>query len=276
MPNLDVATTPLDEAITPTAVNMTVATVEATVAEYGSWMQYSDKFLRTAVDNMKTAYTDALGRQAGDTIDQLIRDVAAAQTTNVIYPSGSSDVRTGITAAMTLTAPLVRKAIRALHSANALPIEGDRFIGILSESTWYDFVQDSTIYNIMEQVYDRGQGNPLISGYMGTALNTDWYMTTNAKTYDSTVTVHATMIFGKDAIGFGGLAGMMPSAIKASQFEPNTGKRIMPVTIYDTTPETDSKEDPLHQRGTLGWRTTFVAKLLNGAFTAKIEHGVTA
>ena len=91
------------------------------------------------------------------------------------------------------------------------------------------------------------------------------------------VELHETSRTGdQDAIGFGGLAGMMPSAIKATQFESNTGKRVMPVQIWDTPPETPDKNDPLRQRGTLGWRTTFVAKLLNEAFCAKIEHGVTA
>jgi N4-gp56 family major capsid protein len=57
---------------------------------------------------------------------------------------------------------------------------------------------------------------------------------------------------------------------------PNTGKSVMPVTLIDTPPDTPSKDDPLRQRGTLGWKTTFVAKILNQNFLVKIEHGATA
>ncbi len=272
---LSVATTPLSEGQTPEATEATFSSQTDTVDEYGSYIQYTDKFINSAIDPILANYSQILGEQVGATIDQLVRDVAAAQTTNVSY-SGGVSARTDLTAAMVLTAKDILKAKRSLEQANARPIQGKRYIGIISPYTAYDMMNDSTLYSIMEQVYPRDSGNPLLTGYFGTFYGIDWYESSNAKTYTSTVTVHATMIFGADAIGIGGMAGMMPGKITASQYEPNTGKRVSPVTLINTPPNTPSKDDPLHQRGTLGWLTTFCCKLLNENFLAKIEHGVTA
>ncbi len=275
--SLSAATTPLSEGQTPTATDVTVTSVTAQVQEYGAWIQYTDMLEFKAIDPVLTNYSELLGEQAGDTLDQLVRDVAAA-TTNVVYAGGKSS-RGTLTASDVLDAPAIYKALRALHNANARGIQGDRFIGIMSPYTYYDFRQDSTILNMLLEVEDKGDGNPLLTGYIGSFAGIDWYVSTNAKVYEGegadSNDVHATMIFGRDAIGIAGLAAMMPSKVRASQFQPNTGERVAPVEILITNTE-PTKDDPLGQRGTIGWRTTFACKLLNEDFMVKIEHGVTA
>jgi N4-gp56 family major capsid protein len=275
---LAAATTPLNEGETPEPTEVSVEAVTATVAEYGAYLRYTRMLMKKAIDKHKTVYAGLLGRQVGKTIDTLTRDVAVT-TTNVLYPTGCTG-RSDITTSHVLSSYLVRKAIRQLQAADAEPLVGDRYIGIMHPNAYFDFQQDSTIMNAMLQVFDKGDGNPLVASYIGTVLNVDWYQTTNAKIYSGEGSggsdVYATLIFGKDALGIGGLAGMMPGAITASQRDPNTGKTIMPVALYDTPPDTPSKDDPLRQRGTLGWNTTFVAKILDNDRMIKIEHGATA
>jgi len=215
--------------------------------------------------------------QAGDTFDQLTRDVAAT-TTNIVYAGGKSG-RSSLTATDVLDAAAIYKALRALHNANARPIEGSRYIGIMSPYAYYDFRQDSTILNMMLEVDAKEEENPLKSGFVGSFAGIDWYVSTNAKVYSAgganSNDVHATMIFGRDAIGIAGLGAMMPGRIQASQFQPNTGNRIRPVKMLVTSTE-PTKDDPLGQRGTVGWASTFVCAMLNEDFMVKIEHGVTA
>jgi len=277
---LGVATTPLSEGVTPPSTDVSVTSITATVSEYGAWISYTGKFDRLAIDPQVQTYAELLGNQAGKTIDTLARDVAVA-TDNIVYP-GSHDERTDITANLEdrMSATLILKAVRSLYDNDALPFENGRFIAIISPKTEFDMMQDSTIQNVMKDAYEPGAANPLVRGYIGTLFGVDFYRTTNAKVYSSggasSNDIHATMFFGKDAIGAGGLAGYIPSSIAASQRDPNTGKVIKPVQLIMTPPETPSKDDPLRQRGAVGWITTYVAKLLNENFLVKAEHGVSA
>jgi N4-gp56 family major capsid protein len=276
---LSVATTPLDEGQTPTSTDVTVTSITDTVDEYGAWISYSDMLTFKSIDPILVNYAELLGEQVGDTIDQLTRDVAAAQTTNVSYAGGKPSRETLATTDV-LDSPALFKALRSLENANARPLQNNNYLAVIHPYTWYDLRQDSSIYSIMEQVYPRDSKNPLLTGYIGTVYGIDFYKSTNSKVYAAggvaSNDVHATMIFGKDAMGIGGLGSMMPGKITSSQYEPNTGKSVKPVEMLITRPEQISKDDPLGQRGTIGWRTTFAAKLLDENFMCKIEHGVTA
>lgn len=277
---LSAATTPLNEGETPAAQDVTVTAVTQTVEEYGAWLQFTEKLLKTGIDPAMVAFSELLGEQVGLTIDTLVRDQVVA-TTNVVYP-GSHDERTDITANLEdrMSATLLLKMLRELHNANAKPFDDGKYIGIISPNTWYDMMQDSTIQNIMQNAKNRGDDNPLVRGFVAELFDIKFYMTTNAKYYPAggahSNDVHATMVFGRDAVGIGGLAGMIPGAISADQKDPNTGKVIKPVTLIVTPPETPSKEDALRQRGTIGWKTTFAVKMLDEKFLVKAEHGVSA
>jgi N4-gp56 family major capsid protein len=277
---LAAATTPLVEGVTPPSTDVSVTSITATVSEYGAWISFTGKLDRLAIDPNLQQYAYLLGMQAGLTIDTLSRDVAVA-TDTIVYP-GSHDERTDITANLEdrFSATLLMKALRTLHDNNALPFANGNFIAIISPSTEFDIMQDSTLVNIMKDAQNRGPENPLVKGYIGSALGVDFYRTSNAKYYTSggasSNDIHATMIFGQNAIGAGGLAGYIPAKISGTQTGNDTGKKINPVKLIVTPVETPSKEDPLHQRGTVGWLTTYVAKLLNEDFLVKCEHGVSA
>ena len=277
---LTAATTPLTEGQTPDASEITVSATTATVEEYGAWLQFTEKLQKTGIDPAMVAFSEALGTQAGLTIDTLVRDAVVA-TTNIVYP-GSHDERTDLTANLEdrMSATLILKALRDLHGSNARPFDDGKYIAIISPSTWFDMMQDSTIQNIMQNVKNRGDDNPLFQGFVGELFNVKFYMTNQAKVYSEggadSNDVHATMFFGRDSVGIGGLGGMIPGAISADQKDPNTGKVIKPVTLIVTPPDTPSKDDPLRQRGTVGWKTTFAVKLLDETFLVKAEHGVSA
>lgn len=275
--SLSAATTPLVEGETPTATDVSVTSITGQVEEYGAWIQYTKMLDFKAIDPMLINFSELLGDQAGDTLDQLVRDVSVT-TTNIVYAGGKAS-RGDLAATDVLDAPSIYKALRALHNQNARPIENNRFIGIMSPYSYYDFRQDSTILNMMLEVEPKDTQNPLKTGYVGSFAGIDWYVSTNAKVYSgegaSANDVHATLIFGRDAIGIGGLGAMIPGKIQAQPFQPNTGRNVKPVKILIVSPD-PTKDDPLGQRGTISWHTTFLCKMLNENFMVKIEHGVTA
>ena len=78
------ATTPLTEGVTPDGKSLTVSTITATVNQYGDYITQSDVLELTALDNTILEATKLLGRQAGMTLDTVVRNVLQSGT-NVTY-----------------------------------------------------------------------------------------------------------------------------------------------------------------------------------------------
>jgi len=114
--NLSAATTALTEGVTPAGSAMSVTDITATVAQYGDFVTFSDVVSYESKDPILTEFAEILGDQAGDTLDQLARDVIAAGTT-VTYVGQVS--RAAITTTDLITATEVRKMVRTLKKAKA-------------------------------------------------------------------------------------------------------------------------------------------------------------
>ena len=78
------ATTPLTEGVTPDGKSLTVSTITATISQYGDYITQSDVLELTALDNTILEATKLLGRQAGSTLDTVVRNVLVSGT-NVTY-----------------------------------------------------------------------------------------------------------------------------------------------------------------------------------------------
>ena len=78
------ATTPLTEGVTPDGKQLSVSTVTATVSQYGDYITQSDMLELTALDNTILESAKLLGRQAGATLDTVVRNVLHSGT-NVMY-----------------------------------------------------------------------------------------------------------------------------------------------------------------------------------------------
>ena len=78
------ATTPLVEGVTPDGKGLTVTTITATVNQYGDYITQSDVLELTSLDNTILEATKLLGRQAGLTLDTIVRNVMQS-VNNVTY-----------------------------------------------------------------------------------------------------------------------------------------------------------------------------------------------
>jgi len=266
--NLSAATTALTEGVTPTGSSMSVTDITATVAQYGDFVTYSDVVSYESKDAILTEFAEVLGDQAGDTLDQLARDVLAAGTT-VTYV-GQSD-RVSVSSTDLITATEVRKAVRTLKLAKARRITrmvaastgiatepvSQAYVGICSPNTTYD-LQDETGWVPVEK-YSSSMG--IMEGEVGKIGDVRFIETPNAKVFSgagaSSIDVHATIILGAEAYGVSRISG---AALK---------NIVKPLGSGGST-------DPLDQRGTTGWKGTFVAKILNDDFMVRLEHAVTA
>ena len=138
-------TTPLSEGVTPDGQQLKMSTVEATIAQYGGYVELTDLLMMTAVDNNLVMATKLLGSQAGRTLDTISREVLAGGT-NVQYAAGQVSARFLLVGGSAsgnhyLTVDCIRRAVRFLKSQNAEKINGD-FVAIIHPDVSYDLTSD--------------------------------------------------------------------------------------------------------------------------------------
>lgn len=258
-------TTPLTEGTTPSGKQLSVTNVNATVAFYGDYVTLTDELVLTTFDPILTQMADVLGQQAGNSLDQLTRDIMVAGTT--VQRATGAATRADITAGMKITRTEIRKSVRTLQGNDCAKVTrmlnpstgfdtsaiNAAYIGIISENTLYDLKNESGWIPIEKYAVK----TDIMEGEVGAMDDVRFVMTTNAKTFSSTVTVHATMIIGANFYGISRISGAAMKNI------------IKPLGSAGSA-------DPLDQRQTTGWKATFVAKILNENFGLRLEHAVSS
>lgn len=138
-------TTPIMEGVTPDGQNLKVTSVEATVAQYGGYVELTDLLLLSAVDNNLCMATKLLGAQAGRTLDTISREVLAGGT-NVQFGEDAVSARFLLTGGKSsgnhyLTVDCIRRAVRFLKAQNAEKIRGS-YVAIIHPDVSYDLMND--------------------------------------------------------------------------------------------------------------------------------------
>ena len=275
--SLSAATTALTEGVTPTGSQASITDITATVLQYGDFLTLTDYLDMTTIDPYKTELAEVLGDQMGDTLDQLTKAVLAA-TTTIQYASTATTVAT-VASGMILTGDEVRKAVRTLQGNNAKPLtemidptDGfntspimPSYVGIISEKTHYDLKKDPDWVKVAEyadpeeRIHEAEVGSLDEVRFILAAANT----TTGSGAYVNAgngaggIDVHYTIILGKEAYGITRIAG---NAVEVITKELGTGGTV----------------DPLNQRSTMGWKASYVAKILQQAFLITIRHAVSS
>lgn len=274
-------TTPLAEGVTPVAQNMAYEDVPVTIQQYGAVVQISDKVNDLSEDPVLKDASMLCGEQAGDTVEALTWGVLKGGTSVFYANDDGSPLRTEVNTAISINK--LRKAVRYLLAQRAKrvtkmlsgspeyatkPIEGG-FIAFGHTDMEHDIRQITgftpvAAYGSRQPLCPEELGsienvrfimspmlNPILGGGSGT-LNS---MKSNG---GSAVDIYPLVIVGQDAYGVVPLKG---------------AGAITPSVI---NPDTKTKDDPLGQRGYVGWKTYFAAVRLNETWMTRIECGVTA
>lgn len=247
------ATTALTEGVTPNGQKLTVSVINATVAQYGGFVELSDILLLTAIDNNLVQATKLLGSQAGRTLDTITREVLVGGT-NFMYAGGKS-ARNALTGDDVLTVDLIRRAVRTLKKMNAEKI-GDSYVGIIHPDCAYDLMNDPE-WQAPHQYVDTEN---IYAGEIGRIAGVRFVETTEAKIFNnagaSSRDVYATLILGDNAYGVTEVSGGGLQHIVKQLGSAGTA-------------------DPLNQRATAGWKATKVAKRLVEEYMVRIESAST-
>lgn len=149
----------LEEGKTPEGQSLSQSSVEATLTQYGAYVEVSDLLEDTAYDKVLSDSAELLGEQIGTVMEWVTRD-AVCSGNNVQRIGGQN--RVDIDNTCTLTVNEIRKAVRTLKKAKARPFAADgrrpHFICICSPDAVYDLQndplwQDVSKYSNAESIY---------------------------------------------------------------------------------------------------------------------------
>lgn len=142
--SLPKALTPLTEGVTPNGQKLNMSVIEATVKQYGGYVELSDVLMLTAIDNNLVEAVKLLASQAGRTLDTITREVMNGGT-NVQYGeckvNARYKLRGGEETNDYFTVNCAERAARFLKVMNTQKI-GDCFVSIAHPDVLYDLMQD--------------------------------------------------------------------------------------------------------------------------------------
>jgi N4-gp56 family major capsid protein len=212
-----------------------------------------------------------LGEQAASTLDVLCRNVLHAGTGTIQYASTSTSTAT-VAAGMILNSDEVKQFVRTLEGNNARPITemvlpGPNFntvgirpsyVAFISEDTHFDLKNDPEFVPVEEYA----SGDRIHDAEVGKIdnvrfLNVTTQGSVSAAGGSGSIDVHRTIIVGRDFYGITRISGHALQTI------------VKPLGSAGSS-------DPLNQRSTMGWKASFVAKILNENFGGRIEHAVSS
>ena len=249
--SLPKAVEPLTEGVTPDGKSLNVTTVTATVNQYGDYITQTDMLELTAVDNTILEAAKLLGRQAGITLDTVVRNVLQSSTNVTYCPKVEDGVETEITSRndltenCQLTVDVVMQVVAKLRAQNAPTING-KYVAIIHPYAAYDLMRDP------EWVSAHKYADPekLFEGEIGEIAGVRFVQTTEAKIYEGGI--FATLFLGADAYGITEVTGGGLQTIVKQKGSAGTA-------------------DPLDQRSSVGWKAIRTAELLIPNYIVRVE-----
>ncbi len=252
------AMTALTEGATPNGNSLTVTSDTATVSQYGDFISQSDVLELTAIDNTIVEATKLLGRQAGLTLDAVVRNEIVSGTVVRYCPkvSGGTETavstRAGLDATAKLTVDVIQQTVAQLRAQNAPTINGD-YVAIIHPYVAYDLMRDPEWID----AHKYAQPENLYTGEIGKIAGVRFVQTTEAKIWTGTgcpsgLAVFATLFIADGAYGVTEITGGGLQTIVKQKGSAGTA-------------------DPLDQRSSIGWKALKTAKILVPSYIVRVE-----
>lgn len=245
------ATTPLTEGVTPDGKGLTVSTITAQVNQYGDYITQSDVLELTSLDNTILEATKLLGRQAGLTLDTIVRNVLQSGTNVTYCPKVAEGVetavttRTGLDNTSQLTVKVLQQVVAKLRAQNAPTING-KYVAIIHPYVAYDLMRDPEWID----AHKYAKPENLYEGEIGEIAGIRFVQTSEAKIYSGGV--FGTLVFGDGAYGVTEITGGGLQTIVKQKGSAGTA-------------------DPLDQRSSVGWKAIKTAELLIPQYLVRVE-----
>ena len=249
--SLPKALTPLTEGVTPDGKRMEVNTVTAEVSQYGDFITQSDVLELTAVDNTIVEAAKLLGRQAGQTLDTVVRNILHSGANVTYCPKVVDGVEEEVTSrdqlgkGCQLTVDVVHQVAAKLRAQNAPTING-KYIAIIHPYVAYDLMRDPEWVD----AYKYANPKNLYEGEIGEIAGVRFVQTTEAMVYEGGI--FGTLFFGDGAYGVTEITGGGLQTIVKQKGSAGSA-------------------DPLDQRSSVGWKAIKTAKILVPNYLVRVE-----
>lgn len=179
--SLPKALTPLVEGQTPDGQKLNMSVIEATVKQYGAFIELADILMLTAIDNNLLEATVLLASQAGRSLDTITREVLNGGT-NVQYGASRVNARYKLTGEGDtkdfFSVNCVNRAVRFLKVMNAKKF-GDGWAAIAHPDVLYDLMEDPKWRDV--KTYSDPSG--IFRGEVGKLNDVRFVETTEAKIF---------------------------------------------------------------------------------------------
>ena len=206
---LAAATSTLSETADLTPATMADSQVTVTLAEYGNTVATTAKLRGTAFLDVDAAAANLIGYNAGDSMDQVVREVLAGGT-NVAYGGGGStdpSSRVTVQAEDIIEANDIRKQTAALRAANVATFNG-YYMGYIHPDVSYDLRRETgnASWNAPHINVDTAN---IYNGEIGTFESVRFIETPRAKVFTDasngtsttgSIDVYCTHIMGRQAL----------------------------------------------------------------------------
>ena len=246
------ATQPLTEGVTPDGKSLTVTAITAEVNQYGDYITMSDVLELTTIDNVILEATKLLGRQAGLTLDTVVRNVMHSGTNVTYCPKVADDgtetavtSRSGLDDTCQLTVKVVQQVVAKLRAQNTPTISG-KYVSIIHPYVAYDLMRDPEWID----AHKYAKPENLYEGEIGEIAGVRFVQTTEAKIYSGGV--FGTLFLGDGAYGDTEITGGGLQTIVKQKGSAGSA-------------------DPLDQRSSVGWKAIKTAELLVENYLVRVE-----
>lgn len=278
------ATTPLTEGVTPAGRAMTYEDVSVTLAQYGDYVEITDKVMDMAEDPVLKDSSALCGEQAAETLENLLWGAIRGGT--AVYMTNGDTVRTNIDTALT-GAPgqtILRNVVRALKSNRAKAV-GKMMAGSPNYNTQpvaaayfafghTDFETDLRGLTNFVPVEQYGQSMQAVPYEVGKCESVRFVLSPALLPfYAGGAAVGATGMKSAGGVSVDVYPLIIVGADSYATVALRGANAMTPMVLNPGTPRGG---DPLGQRGSVGWKSYFAGLILNQAWMYRVEAGVTA
>lgn len=252
--SLPAVTVALTEGKTPDGSNLDVTQVEAILKQYGDYVTTTDELQTTGIDPVVTEASELCGEQAALSVELALAEKLFAGT-NVMFAGGKAS-RTALGAGDVITGNDIKKLRRQLKKKNARKFSDGYFHAIIDPDMTYDLTNDSA----WQDVAKYAKPEQMLKGEIGKMHGFRFMEATAFEPVAGTsgVQVHRALFYGKDSYG-------------AVDLENGGGKPDIIVKQLGSA----GTDDPLNQRGSVGWKLPFACEITQPDALISFECAVT-
>lgn len=252
--SLPPVTTPLTEGKTPDGKDLDVTQIEAVLKQYGDYVLTTDMLQLTGIDKTVTEASELCGEQAALSVELALAEKLFGGT-NVMFAGGKTS-RTALVKADVITANDVKKMRRQLKKKNARKFSDGYYHAIIDPDMTYDLTNDPQ----WQDVAKYAKPEQMLKGEIGKMHGFRFMEATAFEPVEgaSSLEVHRALFYGKDSYG-------------AVDLENGSGKPDIIVKQLGSA----GTDDPLNQRGSVGWKLPFTCEILQPDALISYECAVT-